>query len=202
MERYSPPGGNFCGVRVIRYDHPDVRLQFTPVGSRQDFLQGVVGLRHHNRHPLEITGLCHRPAHGRPGGQLGELLHQVTGAAGHATGVKFKPEKEGPAERIGGVLLRLRDIRAVGSEDVRHGRDNPRPVRTSDQQAGDLSVLVIGPALRTQRAGPARKPDVGFHAASGHSAEHAHPPMKPVVSTECARRCGLKHQVPAQCCSS
>src|SRR5215472_8044590 len=166
VERDAPPLCRLLGVRVVGDDHPDVGPQLAALRPPEDLLERVIGPGHHDRDALEVGGPGQAPAHGELVGQGGEPLLLVGGQAAEPVTVELEPEEERAAERVGGVLLRFGDVRAVVEQELGYGGDDAGAVRAGDQQPADVGVPIVRLVPHGERAPARGSTDTGFHLAS------------------------------------
>ena len=100
----------------------------------------MVGTGHHDRHAFQVGGPGQLPAHGEPVGHPCEPFPEFTGPLVEAVEVELEAQEERAAERVGGVLLRLGDVRAGLEQELGHGGDDARPVRAGDYQPADIGI--------------------------------------------------------------
>src|SRR5260370_2738597 len=114
----------------------------------QQLKQRVVGFGNEDRCSLELLGAGELPAHGEFARKWHECLRKIVYVASQPGQVKCDQQEEGPAERVGGVLLRLHNVRAALVEEAGNRGDDSRAVWTPDQPTPRVPVFLAARTLR------------------------------------------------------
>ena len=118
---------------MVGDDQRDVAVELAPAPAPEQVEQAVVGLGDHQRDPLALPGRGQAPLHPEAPRDLVEALLETGERV--AGDLELDPHEELSALRIGGVLVRGGDVRALLREQLRDRRDDPRPVGARDQQS-------------------------------------------------------------------
>ena len=101
----------------------------------------MVFSRNEDRHSLALRGVPQPPRHVEPlGDRQAEPFREAIALA--RVERELHAQKERAALRVSGVLVRAHDVGASLEQEARDGADDPRPVRTGDEQAEEQGPLV------------------------------------------------------------
>src|SRR5260370_3218390 len=154
----------------------------------QQLKQRVVGFGNEDRCSLELLGAGELPAHGEFARKWPDTLRTIVYVASQPGQVKCDQEEEAPAERVGGVLLRLHDVRAALVEEAGNRGDDSRAVGTRDQQTPDVPVFFAARALGGQAVkAPPGRADTGSH--NSHCATSNRPDQQPPATSLITELC-------------